>query len=253
MVSECHLVVLHYHICRWHRFESLKCIFVHIPKNAGTSVEELLIGSATAPQSQHFTCRELRQHNPTLYDAYYRFCVIRNPYDRLVSAYEYLLNGGNKKENGVDVQWQQKLLTLGDFHSFVLHYFGHGEPDWVTASLPSHFVPQYLFICNGDGAVDVDCCLPFEQFIASGLSSLVNQGHISTDENHHSRQASVPPPPPAALVGSPSAPHVRKGSDLRTSGYDADGTLAELVYNAYKRDFELLGFERDSWRRWIKE
>lgn len=213
-------------------------------------MEELLIGAATTPQSQHFTSRELKRHNPTLYQSLFRFCIIRNPYDRLLSAYEYLLNGGNKRENGVDVQWQKKLVSLGDFEVFVLHYFSLGEPvDWVTSSLPSHFIPQYLFICNENGAIDVDCCLPFEQFIASGLSSLVDQGHIPINENHCNHSA-VPPP---ALIGSPSAPHVRKGSDLRSSGYDSNGRLAELVYCAYRKDFELLGFDRESWRRWVKE
>lgn len=214
-------------------------------------MEEVLIGCATPPQSQHFTSRELKQHNPELYRTLFRFCIVRNPFDRLLSAYEYLLNGGNRRDNGNDVLWQKKLIALGSFNAFVMHYFTNGEPDWTASLLPSHFIPQYLFICTEEGVVDVDCCLPFEEFSSSGLSTLINQGHISVNnENGANQHCTVPPP---ALVGSPSIPHVRKGSDLRTSGYDAEGAVAELVYAAYKKDFELLGYDKESWRKWIKE
>ena len=234
---------------RWLRFESMKCIFVHIPKNAGTSVEELLIGSASAPQSQHFTSRELEQHNPVLYQRLYRFCIVRNPYDRLLSAYEYLLSGGNKKVDGADVQWQKKLTSMGGFSAFVEKYFSKGEPDWATLILPSHFVPQYLFICNNAGMIDVDCCLSFEKFNVNGLASLTNQGYVEDVDLSHSCHC---PTPPDSLTASPSAPHTRKGSSQRTAGYDVDGTLAELVYSAYKHDFEILGYAKDSWRHWVK-
>jgi len=226
----------------WNRFAVHKCIFVHIPKNAGTSVEELLIGCESAPRSQHFTCRELKSQNPELYSSLFRFCIVRNPYDRLISAYEYLLHGGNRSEGGLDMAWQKKLLSLGSFRSFVESYFV--DPQWSSLSLPSHFIPQCMFICDETGTIDVDCCLPFEQFIQSGLSGLGNQGLTS---------GIVHKPPPPSILESPTIPHQRKGGSQSRVGYDTSGVIAEIVYAAYRTDFELLGFNKDTWRKWVRE
>lgn len=89
-----------------------KCIFIHIPKAAGTSIESfflddlgldfedkhsLIIGISTnlylAPRVvSHLTANDmLNQHyiSNDLFDSYYKFSIVRNPISRLYSTYKY--------------------------------------------------------------------------------------------------------------------------------------------------------------------
>ena len=58
-----------------------KLFFVHIPKNAGTALTEFL--SLKGNIGHHKFNKE------QVPKGYTSFCIVRNPYDRLVSCYEY--------------------------------------------------------------------------------------------------------------------------------------------------------------------
>jgi len=68
-----------------------KLIFIHIPKTAGTSIQETF----SMEDSGHYTCKELKKKYPKEWDIYTKFAVIRNPWDRLVSNYYYILSDKN--------------------------------------------------------------------------------------------------------------------------------------------------------------
>lgn len=77
------------------RFEpilSRKALFIHIPKCAGTSVTKAVFGGPTGshlPLWKYeiaFTQEEM--------DSLWKFTFFRNPYDRVLSAYRFLMNGG---------------------------------------------------------------------------------------------------------------------------------------------------------------
>jgi len=90
-----------------------KCIFIHIPKAAGTSIETvflddlgldfedkhaLILGKTTnkylLPKTlSHLTATQLiEQHyiSEELFKKYYKFSAVRHPLDRLFSTYKYL-------------------------------------------------------------------------------------------------------------------------------------------------------------------
>ena len=67
-----------------------KLIFIHIPKNAGTSIENLFGGDNTG--FHHDDINVIKEKFPEKYNTYRKFTVIRNPYDRMVSWYFYLKN-----------------------------------------------------------------------------------------------------------------------------------------------------------------
>jgi chondroitin 4-sulfotransferase 11 len=71
-----------------------KCIFVHIQKTGGASIEELLRGNDPDIQDnslqgrRHISAGELRTLvPPEIWNSYFKFAFVRNPWDRLVSWY----------------------------------------------------------------------------------------------------------------------------------------------------------------------
>ena len=68
-----------------------KAIFIHIPKNAGTSIETLFANKSFQIQpGKHADIHRIKHNFPELYNNYRKFTIIRNPYDKMVSWYFYL-------------------------------------------------------------------------------------------------------------------------------------------------------------------
>ena len=71
--------------------EKYKTIFIHIPKNAGTSIEEYFGNNSFKVQpNKHDNIYDIKKMFPNPYNNYRKFTIIRNPYDKMVSWYFYL-------------------------------------------------------------------------------------------------------------------------------------------------------------------
>ena len=83
--------------------ESHKFIFIHIPKCAGTSIENALrkyckrgflgYDKNLKGFKQHANCEELLTHNhitTEVCNSFFKFAFVRNPFDRAVSIYKYI-------------------------------------------------------------------------------------------------------------------------------------------------------------------
>ena len=71
--------------------DKYKAIFIHIPKNAGTSIEEYFGNESVRIQpSKHADIHEIKSRFKNSYNNYKKFTIIRNPYDKMVSWYFYL-------------------------------------------------------------------------------------------------------------------------------------------------------------------
>lgn len=129
-------------------FERLRCIFVHIPKAAGMSVCRSLFGNLAGG---HTSIAQYQLIFPKKkFDRYFKFTVVRNPWDRLFSAYRFLTSGGM---NDADRRFAAThLAPYRDFEDFVLNGLRRRE---VLEYF--HFRPQHTFLTTPherDPAVD---------------------------------------------------------------------------------------------------
>lgn len=128
------------------------CIFIHVPKVAGTSILEAFAGDKI--KRNHLPWYVYYTANPSFYRSAFKFSFVRNPWDRAVSAYRYLESGGNKKS---DLEASKIVSKYKDFDDFVINGLGQGF-------FRNHllFLPQSDFIVNNDQALAVDFIGRFE-------------------------------------------------------------------------------------------
>lgn len=113
-----------------------KCMFVHIPKCAGTSVRRSLFGRDGGHRPLETFRTMVPQH---LFDQSFKFTFVRNPWDRLVSAFFFLQKSDLKRNRRFA---RRQLSAYKDFDSFVRNWLTR-ESIWSF----THFLPQHHFIC----------------------------------------------------------------------------------------------------------
>lgn len=92
-----------------------KIIFIHIPKAAGSSIANIVYGKRFG----HFTISEYYKFlNKNISNDYFIFSVVRNPYRRLISAYNYAINGGTQ-EGSVKNKSKYRRKEFASFKNFV--------------------------------------------------------------------------------------------------------------------------------------
>jgi hypothetical protein len=150
-----------------------RCVFVHIPKTGGTSIEHALgmrgwhgrenrrkmIGPVLTDDLkaldlstnflQHLTMSELRDlHPPGALETYVKFTVVRNPWDRMVSTYF-------RPDADLLAQARAQGVELEDL----------GFDDFVEASMHvehAHLRPQDEYVTDASGRLIVDIVGRFE-------------------------------------------------------------------------------------------
>lgn len=124
-----------------------KCIFIHIPKAAGTSIRSML-GAPPTPRD-HMPYSVYEQASPNLFKVYYKFTFVRNPWDRLVSSYFYLKKGGNGKE---DLKYKEYFdKNFETFEKFVIEFL-----DVNIIYKHQLLIPQSLYLYDQWGSLKVD-------------------------------------------------------------------------------------------------
>ena len=124
-----------------------KFIFVHINKTAGTSMEKALVDYGVKKlqekgdlkfelnynQSQHFNCDEYKKYLGSEYDDYFKFTVVRNPFDRVVSYYYggAIQKGLNFKDWVVDRYLNENYKDYIRMYSDYTHWFDKDEMNCV--------------------------------------------------------------------------------------------------------------------------
>src|SRR5882757_2490353 len=101
-----------------------KAIFVHIQRTGGNSVQkvfaehdpDLIDAISVDPakkRTKHCFASDIRAAiDQNTFASYTKFCVIRNPYERMVSWYFHLKDGKNEGDAEIKLKGKQRLLNL---------------------------------------------------------------------------------------------------------------------------------------------
>lgn len=102
---------------------SHKTIFIHAPKCAGESIETLFLEKAdrgfkgdsfAGSPEKHWSAIQYREAFPVEFDRYFKFSIIRNPWDRMISWVKYRDLRFNRRGSN----FRQRLLNDLNDHSF---------------------------------------------------------------------------------------------------------------------------------------
>lgn len=123
--------------------DSHKFIFIHIWKNAGTSITELLkpyVSVKYAHIDYHSTASVLKSIlAKEVFNEYFKFAFVRNPWDWQVSLYEYIKSNGNGYGHP-----QYNLLKDKTFSEYI--EWRCQPPEDMRRAWPAETIFQYEFI-----------------------------------------------------------------------------------------------------------
>ena len=160
-----------------HSFYESKTIFIHIPKTAGISLVRSIFGDVTL--EGHRSVSFYKQVFGNRYSDFFTFTIVRNPWDRLYSAYKFLEKGGiNIHDKNA---FETHLSTYKDFEDFVLK----GLNEKIIWEI-MHFIPQYEFVCDKNGKIIVDYVGKFENMNKS-LDEINDILKLDFELEHHNK------------------------------------------------------------------
>lgn len=204
-----------------------KCIFVHIPKCAGTSIEMLLepdvmvntplgrkhlFGIDDSPPSgpivlQHLTADQVKNRIENhVYNEYFKFTFVRNPYAKCFSEYQWWLDHGATSKISFKEWLVNHLKPYMGFDTFM--FYGHNKP-------------QHEFIYNNHGKLLVDYVGRVEN-LQNDLNHICDQLQIDYFKTSWDQRS-------------------KKDSSQYHQYYDDESR--EIVEHIYKKDFEYFGYE----------
>ena len=127
--------------------DSKKFIFFHLYKTAGTSLSRVLKHHATPHSEKHFSVGNyLKNYGRDIYEQYFTFGFVRNPWDWQVSLYHYMLTDRKHFEH----KW------VSSFESYEAYL------DW---KIKKDCKPQYIFFSENadlDSPISLDFVGRFE-------------------------------------------------------------------------------------------
>lgn len=138
-----------------------KLIFIHIPKNAGTSIIK-----AMGIENIFFdkTIEEYKEHYEEYWKVYKKFTVIRDPIDRFISAYKFarMKESGwfsATGEEGLEKHEHYELCNSMDINEYTSYIYKNPEKfnRWI--------IPQTFIISNKNNEVEIDYFVRYENLL----------------------------------------------------------------------------------------
>ncbi|MHC4939829.1 MAG: sulfotransferase family 2 domain-containing protein [Planctomycetota bacterium] len=190
-------------------FDEHGVVFVHVPKAAGISVCRSLFGNLAGG---HTTIAQYQViFHPAEFDRYFKFTFVRDPWDRIHSAYHFLMRGGFGE---LDACWaRENLGGFANFDDFVKRWVNEKNIEsWV------HFRPQHRFVClPGRPTPAVDFVGRFENL----------------EEDYEFVRARIPGAGPLRHENRTERPDFRD---------DYSEESRAIVARVYRRDIDMFGY-----------
>jgi hypothetical protein len=159
-----------------------KYIFIHIPKNAGTSIEVSLTGRQQwDDKEKHLTAAECRAKlGFDKWREFFSFCVVRNPWDRLVSQFRFSGEIWCNRHYG-------KSLSFNDYIKEIvgkgLPFSGHDYLSKTGASFGDTNWQQVHRICDDNNQIIVNYVARFEN-LSSDYEVICNRIGLHNQLQH---------------------------------------------------------------------
>lgn len=194
---------------RYPYWRKADCIFIHIPKAAGTTINHALYGRTLG----HYTMAEIAGAFPGLARRCFTFAAVRDPYDRLYSAYRFA-KAGRTADMGITHPERYRTPEFDTFERFIHDWLVHQD-----LRVCDHvFRPQHHYVCI-DGRVAVDAIVKVER-LAEEIPLV--EARIGRRIPLRPRNVNAPGEIPAFTR-----------------------SMRERVVELYGADFDLLGYDRE--------
>ena len=155
--------------------------------------------------------------NNNIFSSYYKFCFVRNPYDRIVSEYFWKIKD-NDTRLGINCR-------NTSFKDFVFHIKGKFNN---LLNLPhyevSHFIPQYMFVCDENDNLMVDLVMKYENGLDNEFVKLLDIMGINVPVD----------------FSLPKNNTTRSRRKKYTEYYDKE--TQDIIYDLYQKDFDLFDY-----------
>ncbi len=147
--------------------DSLRFVFVHIPRTGGTSVEVALgdharrpiartVNGSTVLPHKHDTALELRALLGSAWEQYFRFSIVRNPWERMLSDYHFFRSIGPQLYPEFSAREQQ---LADDAQRLPLD-------EWLAHNAANLRMCQLDYLTDAHGKLLVDSICRFEDLEA---------------------------------------------------------------------------------------
>jgi hypothetical protein len=173
-----------------------KFIFVHIPKTGGTSIESVFVPNAVEKDVsfKHSTAKEYQKKFNREFSEYFKFSVIRNPWDLVASLYHWMWHT-DCTTNPWPSKWRSYThtplnWTLNEW--IKSEKFMRSNPRGLSVDSPHLFKEegQLDWISNDKDTIIVDHIMRFETLqqdfdISCNKIGLPQQILPHTNKSHH--------------------------------------------------------------------
>lgn len=119
-----------------------KVIYVHIPKTGGNAVMSSLFNCSGVG---HDYIEAYYKFDRDKFNEYFKFTIVRNPYTRFNSAFNYLKRGGISVS---DIKYMKPMLDkINDIDDFVDN-LRNDAAFFLNVMNYDHFIPQHSFLMS---------------------------------------------------------------------------------------------------------
>lgn len=171
---------------------SNKLVFVHIQKTGGSSVRKILVPRLLDYEELGFKHDLSKWHYQELpeWNDCYKFCFVRNPWDRLVSWYSMIIQNRELLKQSRNKLWEYVIAESTNFEEFVRKCTGEIHDFDGTKSFAYN---QIDYITDENGKILVDFVGRYENFngdmrhiaCALGIEDAVVPAHENRSKHNH--------------------------------------------------------------------